>query len=75
MDANELRIKFNTEFTPLKNWPTIFEVDPETYGFVCQEILETSNRSRYGTVSVSVGINGGIMFKGVELILRRDNKD
>jgi hypothetical protein len=63
-----------------KPMPECFEVDHETYANVCQSVLDWAviDRNKYfnwdgfeDRVSVAIGKHNGIMFKGVELILRK----
>lgn len=80
MTTEELRRKFNETFGIDNWWPTFYEVDAETYGNVCNDIInhlindiklymEWDNLDK--RVSISVGPNNGIMYKNVELILKR----
>lgn len=81
MTAEELRRKFNESFE-IDKWPDHYEVDADTYANVCQhildhygEIIEDGVIELYGGVkrmTLSVGINNGVLFKGVELILKDD---
>lgn len=76
MTALELREHFNKEFGEfaVSPWPPMYDVDPITYANVCHwtflEKIRFDNRFR-GTAQIQlhIGKNGGIMFKGVELIL------
>jgi len=82
MTTQELKEKFNSEFsyqgigTP---WPKTFEVDHETYANVIQDLLDY-HKSQGRIINLSndvlsidiyVGPNNGILFKGIELILKR----
>jgi hypothetical protein len=73
MTTKELRIKFIDGFS-FNSWPALYEVDAETYGNVCQEIFDFKLRYAktlpLNTISISVGPNKGIMYNGVELILK-----
>jgi len=69
MTANELRDKFINEFKT-GPWPPLYYVDHETYANVCQYVFEaTHQRVNNDTIELHLGINSGIMFNGVELIL------
>jgi hypothetical protein len=85
MTTEELRIKFNNEFG-LGKWPETYEVDTETYANICQSIFEHQAKTvnmywdviedgeqkpDIKTVAISLGRSNGIMFKNVELILKR----
>ena len=88
MTTSELRRLFNNEFG-LQEWPLTYEVDHETYANVCQSIFEhqTESNSLYWSsiedgekkpdihvIGVSIGLANGIMFKNVELILKKRDK-
>lgn len=79
MTANELQNHFSNTFG-LKAWPPTFEVDAETYGYVVQAVIDNKIKEvneyfdwqkDHNFLDISLGENGGIMFKGVELILLR----
>ena len=76
MTANELIQFFNDRFI-LGEWPDQYEVDYETYANVCQTVFEHESTEilyfgKEGSgVAVSLGPNHGIMFKNVELILKK----
>ena len=76
MTAKELRSVFNEKFGFTK-WPAWFEVDAETYGNVCQEIFDKALEDQFPDVTpktfrlqIAVGPSNGILYKGVELILK-----
>lgn len=74
MTANQLREFFSEEFGFLK-WPSTWEIDAQTYGHVCHAIFDykLDDLNRVGlSITIQLGINGGIMFKGVELILKKE---
>jgi len=79
MTFNELYAKFNDEFG-LDDWPVQYEVDSDTYAHVCAEIfklanamVEASDRPRINRfIHIYAGQDGGILFKGVELILKEN---
>jgi hypothetical protein len=66
MTSNELRRHFENMFG-LGPWPKSFVVTADTYGHVCNEIFT----SQFGKDEMifSLGQNGGIMFKGIELLV------
>jgi hypothetical protein len=80
MTARELRDHFNTKYGLAEPWPTLFEVDAETYGYVLEAVLESRRRehlewfdpSNIETLCISVGPNGGVMFKNVEIIIKKN---
>lgn len=79
MTTEELRRHFNDNFE-LDKWPETFEVDHETYANVCNYIFSLVKENGYlisiGSITrigISVGLNGGILFKNVELILKGNN--
>ncbi|HYV52397.1 MAG TPA: hypothetical protein VE971_03800 [Candidatus Eisenbacteria bacterium] len=82
MTAEELRSHFNNTFA-LGKWPDTFEVDSETYGNVCQSFFNwaVDNQDHWTDwdnktlIHVALGPNNGIMFKDVELILKRNNNE
>lgn len=65
MTTQELVQHLNTTFA-FNPWPKTYTVDADTYANVCHTIF---NNSYIHPVAVSIGPNGGIMFKNVELIL------
>jgi len=79
MTANELYRKFADEFG-FNKWPKTYEVDAETYGYVCQSVFHWasmhqdrviwSSEEEGELIAISLGPNNGIMFKNVELILK-----
>lgn len=86
MTTEELRKFFNDNFN-LNQWPTTYEVDHETYANVCQFMFEYKSKtsgmywdtvengkekSTVEVVAIGIGMtNKGILFKGVELILKK----
>ena len=69
MTTEELRHKFNTEFE-MGEWPKTYGVDHETYANVCQFVFNKKLEAESGPwIPIAVGVNGGILFKNVELIL------
>jgi len=81
MTAEELHSHFNRVFSIKKEWPKTYEVDAETYANCCQLIFEKVEEDnmdiivRTGTGDLSrrliwVGSSNGLLFKGVELILK-----
>jgi hypothetical protein len=78
MTTNELKAYLYS--LSLGEWPVTLEVDHETYANVCQSVLNwaVADRNKYfnwegleDRVSVAIGKHNGIMFKNVELILRK----
>ena len=70
MTADELRILFNDSFG-LSRWPETYDVDHETFANVCDSVFKDYIRLPQ-RVGIALGIHGGIMFKGVEILLQRD---
>lgn len=68
MTTNELRRWFNDVYG-LQPWPETFNVTAETYGNVCYEIFQHWMTGRDTIAPIKLGPHGGIMFKGVELIV------
>lgn len=69
MTSNELRIQLNNTYG-LGEWPKSIIVDHETYANVCQDIFDNVVDKKSGPwISITLGLNNGIMFKNVELIL------
>lgn len=82
MKSDELKSLFNRIFG-LNPWPEKFEVDAETYGNCCQEVFDyimnhnkdqvlMSSSFDEFAITVILGPNNGLMFKNVELILRKE---
>jgi hypothetical protein len=81
--AKELREYFNKEFGINKEWPRTFYVNSETYADCCQEVFDwhiiTQKHHRianldsepYHKIELSLGLNNGLKFKNVELLLDR----
>ncbi len=80
MTTKELREYLNNQFG-LNPWPQTFEVDAETYGNVCQDVInwtvnengvwKSFNSENEFHIKIAIGDQNGILFKGVELILKR----
>lgn len=75
MTANELINYFSSTYGLNKEWPDTCEVDAITYANCCQAVFEAAvfnniNCSWGGFYIISLGHNRGLMFKGVELILK-----
>jgi hypothetical protein len=84
MTTDELRRYFSDGFG-LQPWPATFKVTAETYGNVCHSVFKHElekgqvvvwdvvkdgvQQRDFCVLPISVGTNGGIMFKGVELIV------
>jgi hypothetical protein len=73
MTAKELRTKFNKEFG-FKDWPEEYEVDVETYGYVCQAVFDNWIERDFPPeiARVKLGFKGGIMFMNVELLIKKE---
>ncbi len=69
MTSNELRKHLDDLFGTDPR-PSVFLVSAATYGHVCNEIFT----SQFGKDEMifSLGPNGGMMFKGIELLLDED---
>ena len=71
MTADKLRMEFNEKFA-LGNWPEKVLVNAETYANVCQYIFDhIACRVDDEYYEIALGPNRGLMFKNVELILRK----
>lgn len=83
MTADELKGFFNDKYGIDKKWPHSYEVDHETYANVCQAIFnfkfeeqelweptDSEQKSAIEYLPIAVGPSKGIMFHGVELILK-----
>lgn len=83
LTADELAQKMNNEFTKdgiNQPWPHSYEVDRDTYLNVLIRCLENPLRTDYyidsslqsvKLVVIPLGGNNGILFKNVELIMRK----
>lgn len=74
MTELELRAEFNKRYGIGTKWPKTYEVDSDTYSNVCQAMFTTFSErvtTSIRTAKVMLGSNNGIMWKGVELILKR----
>lgn len=73
MTTDELRRQMNNKLG-LGMWPKTYNVDAETYGNVCHTIFTSKpfipGEDNQQVVYITLGPHNGIMFKGVELILR-----
>jgi hypothetical protein len=74
MTATELIKKMNDEFGLAKSWPKFMTVDADTYAHCCEyifaKLIDNGTMLFNGTIiHINVGPNGGLYFKGVELIL------
>jgi len=83
MTAQELRDHFNRVYGIEHPWPKTYEVDAETYANCCQAVFDwfiehkeihrlasNEERGNYYMIHLPIGLNGGLKFKGVELILK-----
>jgi hypothetical protein len=76
MTIQELNRKLQSDYGIEKAWPRVYIVDAETYGNVCQAIFDNMSRFKElsiegWTVKIFVGESNGIMFKNIELLLRK----
>jgi hypothetical protein len=73
MTAKELKSKFIKDFG-FKEWPETYEVDAETYGYVCQAIFDNWIERDFPPefASVRLGFQGGILFQNVELLIKKE---
>ena len=82
MTAEELRSHFNKVFGIEKEWPKTYEVDAVTYANCCQDLFnwmaKYKEQAPYvinyeNVIFLPCALrreNNGLMFKGVELILK-----
>lgn len=77
MTVEELRNHFNDQYGVGRPFPETYIVDAETYANVCQFTFIAKSIEFNGEhlVKVHLGKNNGIMFKGVELILKNEKND
>jgi hypothetical protein len=68
MTTKQLREFLDYRSSIDKKWPEKLEVNHNTYANVCQSIFE--HKARMGVVHVQLGSHNGIMFHGVELVLK-----
>lgn len=80
MTADELRKYFIETYGISIAWPKTFEVDHETYANCCQEIFNNFDFKDWSNMTgikdvmfytIALGPNRGLMFKNVELILKK----
>lgn len=80
MTVETLNDKFNFLYGLYNNWPKTYEVDYETYANVCQFIFDSTKIEDFANMigkedvlwrTIALGLNNGIMFKNVELILKK----
>jgi hypothetical protein len=69
--AEELIQYFNNAYGIEREWPKTFEVSAELYGRCCQTIFDRENDKELAIKLIKLGPNRGLMFKNVELIIRR----
>lgn len=73
MTAEEFIQKCNIEFGLSNSWPKFYRVDLETYKNICLFLIQhTKNKDRHRlgwTVHIEVGLLGGVMFRGMEILL------
>lgn len=73
MTVNEVRCIFDgfyNEHGLSKNFPSPYEVDHETYANCCQYVFDKLILSPF-RMPIALGPNKGLMFKGVELVLKK----
>ena len=84
--VEELREYFNNAYGLEKEWPKTFEVSAELYGRCCQAVFDKEgDKELYWDVvldgeskpwiimkSISLGPNRGLMFKNVELLIKKE---
>lgn len=81
MRVEEFIQYLNSTYGPDKEWPDTFEVSPELYGRCCQYVFDAKVKSGISSASyrevhiISVGEHNGLMFKGVELIIKREENE
>lgn len=75
MTTIEFRKELNEKYGLDKEWPRHLEVDNDTYANICQSIFDyNSENEEYRNdltikrMTLSFGINNGILYKGIELI-------
>lgn len=70
MTAQELINHFNTHSEIYEG--RIYEVDAETFAnvfkWIVEKKIESGNEYEFGFIHLAIGINGGLKFKGIELI-------
>lgn len=71
MTTAQLGHKFITDFGT-NRWPKSFEVDADTFANICNDYFLSQKvmGEHWETIHVTIGPNGGFMFKGVELLLK-----
>ena len=69
MTIEELLNHFNTNHGIVANWPESYEVDHETFANICDFYF---HHEIDGFIKIFIGKNNGIMFKNVELILKKN---
>ncbi len=84
---DELRQYFHNAYGMETEWPKTFEVSAELYGRACQFVFDQQDLTKelYWDVvkdgkpqewlimkNISLGPNRGIMFKNVELIIKKE---
>lgn len=73
MTKDELAKLLNDTYG-INPWPSQYEVDPITYANVVQsyfDIFDVPGFKCLKMIHISLGPNNGVMFKNVELILKR----
>lgn len=71
MTAEQLIEKFNNDFG-INPWPKTYGVDKETYAECCQYVFDDLlERDGGPLITLSIGPNGGLLLKGIELIMKK----
>jgi len=71
MTSDELTQYLVNTYGMTRKWPTRLEVDSETFSNICKEKFDdTTLEKGLKVASIIVGPYKGIMFKGIELILK-----
>ena len=79
-EIEDLLAYLNNAYSIEKEWPKTFEVSAELYGKVCQVVFDHYLDKHFYTIipgygyelSIKIGQHGGIMFKNVELLIKKD---
>lgn len=81
MTPEELLTELNLKYG-YNPWPETYEVDTETYALVTQALLNYHIANNHYIVikykgfhiEIATGFHGGLMFKNVELLIKRKNE-
>ena len=72
MTATELRDWLYRRYG-MNKWPEDLDVDHETYANICQYIFDKKVSNPNSALVVHLGKRNGIMFKNVELLIKRES--